>query len=538
MKTCLFRHFSFIVVLATAVAFSNVFAQQVVQGRTSLPPKYNPKKGVPAQVHDEAMRLAYRDAVLREISTMISKEAFEKRRADIESRILPAAMAYRKDEEVISANPEGQDYVVTLKVTLDKDQLKKDLEGIGVSTDAGTRKTVMLLIDEYFARDFKPPEGPQIARELDITDNKDVTDINARSSSASFKADVQAGAEAETLKAKEQSSASESHQAAASGSAKISDRSGESAKQQFQGKASGSQQQSSSSSVDAASASAYYSESQRAKSSSSKYSEQVDKSQFSLRLREYFPPEMNKMKMPESATAAEMGKAMLSADIHLSDRQYVDQLRAQTLGTDGFLADYLADESKVAQAALLANQKFGADVLVIGVVNIIYNGKDKDNMENCVANLAVKVVDAGSGTILASTVASQGGLSTDAQNAAIVSARRLGSVIGPDLTDQIVTYWKKRSDKGDDYVLRVAGINQTMLKLKFMDLFKTMDKVKAVNERLFDRENGLLEVGVTFVGTPSEFKETVLRSAYALPEFQKLEEQASQGNTVNLVLEP
>ena len=184
---------------------------------------------------------------------------------------------------------------------------------------------------------------------------------------------------------------------------------------------------------------------------------------------------------------------------------------------------------------MVSSVQFNADILVIGVVNIIYNGVS-NGAEKSTSNLVVKVIDASNGAVLGVETNSQAGVGFDALNSAKSSAKRLGQVIGPSLSDQLVAYFKKRDDKGYEYTIFLQGMSRTKNKVFFLKVLKNLEMTVSTNERRWDRKNKYLEVVVQYKGNTQDFKDSFYDKIYEYDAFGGLEEEQSKGSSIFLKL--
>ncbi len=452
-------------------------AQYIVTGESKVTGKLLKKvqKGkkidVPSGVFNEASNKAYEQAIYKELYNMLSRETVNNNFPLIESSVLKNPEAYLTDQLYVSEelNTDGT-FKITYKVTINPDQLKNDLSALGIDFGMTSRKSVMLLMDEYFKPDQKPSATGAIMREefkteeldLDVLDKETMTGERSEHTSD----------EKESFESKED-----------------------------------------------------YDSDFRMKK----------KRKRTKMIREYFPPNLDGFKQEQSACATAIQKALLAKDVNVIDKEYSDKIRNEFLGKDGYLAEFLTDDSKLADLAMASSEKFNADILVIGCVNIIYNG-GSGGAEKSTANLVVKIIDASNGAILGVESNSQAGIAFDALNSAKTSAKRLGQVIGPSLTDQLVGYFKKRDDKGYEYTIFLHGMSRTKNKVFFLKVLKNLEMTVSTNERRWDRKNKYLEVVVQYKGNTQDFKDSFYDKIYEYDDFEGLEEEQSKGSSIFLKL--
>ncbi|MEO0605066.1 MAG: hypothetical protein AAF211_26795, partial [Myxococcota bacterium] len=94
--------------------------------------------------------------------------------------------------------------------------------------------------------------------------------------------------------------------------------------------------------------------------------------------------------------------------------------------------------------------------IVVGATLIRPDGR-VDEGHRAYASLAARLVDAATGEVLASSARNATGLGADAEAAQRAAARRVGEIVGEDLTDGLVKHWRDRERLGWPLTLRVSG---------------------------------------------------------------------------------
>jgi len=458
---------------------TNIYAQYVVTGESKITGKKLLKRiqrgkkiDIPQNVFTEASNKAYEEAIYKELYSILPRETVNNNSPLIESSIFKSPEAYLSDQLYISEELMGDGtFKITYKVTINRDLLQRDLSSYGLDFGMTSRKSVMLLMDEYFKPDQKPSSSGGIMREEFKTERLDLEVVDK-----------------ETITSGRNEYTSDS-------------------KEKFEDKL----------------------------DSDSDFKMKKKRERTKL-IKEYYPPDLNGFKQKQSSCATEIQKQFLIKDVNVVDKEYTDKIRNEFLGKDGYLAEFLEDDSKIADLARASSEEFNADILVIGCVNIIYNGIDANGIEKTTANLVVKVVDASNGAILGSETNSQSGAGFDAVNSAKTSAKRLGQTIGLSLADQLVSYFKKREDKGYEYTIHLEGMSKTKNKIFFLKVLKKLEMTVSTHERRWDRKNKYLEVVVQYKGNVGEFKEAFFEKIYEIDDFAGLEEEQSKGSTILLKL--
>jgi curli biogenesis system outer membrane secretion channel CsgG len=428
---------------------------------------------------DSAMAAARRKAVERAILDVAGSVVLEQNQEAITENIYPNDAAYVTKTTVVNEGQDGDAYRVSIRATVDMKALKRDLQALGAaSRGPAYRPRVMVLIDEYFGTDSTPRDRPTLSKEVTVEDSKG---HEAGLLKASGSASVAGAASA--------SSGSERGSAAVSGSAAHRV------------------------------AAAYV----------------KDEAHFALSIREYFP-DSAQVALPDSAAAAEVSSLLLKEDFNLVDRATVQKLREEELGPNGYMVNYLRDNTNVARAARTASQKYGADYLLIGACNVVYRGVGEDQQHISGANLVLKVVNASTGQIVAAVTNSEPGMSGDAQSSRFVAAKRVGTTVGESLVAQLLDEVRNRERAGIEIDVKLYGVPDLSTKVAFGGVLEAVDGVQGVEERSYDRTNQRVEYQVTFRGSVTQFKNSLFKKALAEKRWKTLDEQVSTGNNVNLIL--
>lgn len=428
---------------------------------------------------DRAVADARRKAIERAILDLAGSEVLERNQDAITDNIYRNDAAYVTKTAIVSEGQDGDAYRVSLRATVDTKALRRDLQAVGAAARGpSSRPRVMVLIDEYFGTDSAPRDRPALSREVTVEDSK--------------------GHEAASLKA--------SGSASAAGAASAS---------------SGSERGSASASAAAAHrvAAAYV----------------KDETHFALSIREYFP-DAAQTALPDSAAAAEVSSLLLKEDFNLVDRAIVQKLREEELGPNGYMANFLRENTNVARAARTASQKYGADYLLLGACNVVYRGEGYDRQHVSGANLVLKVVNASTGQIVAAVTDSEPGMSGDAQSSRFVAAKRVGSIVGESLVAQLLEQVRNRERAGIEIDVKLYGVPDLQTKVAFGSVLEAVDGVQGVEERSYDRTNQRVEFQVTFRGTVTQFKNSLFKKALGEKRWKSLDEQVSTGNNLNLIL--
>lgn len=454
----------------------------------------------------DAEREAIADALRKALAKKLTREQAQQYAAQIETDVLPVAMTYVTRHQIVDQQERDKVWTVTVKAFFDDDTLAANLDAIGFSQDVGSRRTVAVLIDEFFSNDLPPRNEPLVAKEM-VTYSVD----------ASSSREVDASASSSTRAAADRQSSGSASYSAGGGSAGYGGASGYAAS----GSAAG--QSSASASYDSSRDAAY---SERQNSAYNAFFQSV---------KEYFPPDVVKTPRNDPASAAAIAEQLLQRDVRLADRSTVSKVREGLVGPDGLLMSVVADPATLSVRAMKLGSMNGVDAMMTGTTAIVYNG-ERGGRHSATASLAIKIVDSATGDIVASATTQATGLGANSEAAATAAAQRLGASIGMTLGDQLFQYWKKRDEKGIELSLRFVGITSTRTNLALEDALRNVQGTEDVMQRAFDRTSGLAEFVVTTRRPINEYRSDMLRALYGVPDFANLEEETSIGTNLNFTV--
>ena len=427
-------------------------------------------------VWPKAERKAAQNALLKEFNKLLLEEDANKYKNLLVSDIYPVAEGFITDKRMLSQEIQTPGILVLrFEMAIDLEKFKSALEDIGVSFDVKTRKSVMILIEEFFKPDYIPSNKGSLKKEVIKKEKLKMSEYD------------------KSIVTSEKSE-------------KITDK-----KEDFQSK----------DDIDEL----YMLEMNRER-------EKV--------VREYFPPDLSGSKIEMSAAMAEIGKLLLEKDVNIIDEEFTKQMRNEFLGADGYLPNMMADDSKIAEFASSAREKFAADIVIIGCVNSIYNGEEvyKGKISHgTTSNLVVKMVDTANGQVLGYEQGSESAVGNAATVAAQLSSGEVGTVIGETLTSSIVEYIKDREEKGYEYIIFFKGSSlKTKEKTFFIKMLRNLEGTTNINVRTWDKDAQALEVWVSFKGSTDEFTEAMFLDMWENPLFDYFEENKSKGSTIFLEL--
>ncbi len=521
-------------VLASPGLFVQAAQAEILELTGSGSASYKKKKDA-MRAREDAIEAAIITAVRKGLQKFVSPDIYDKNKDTIENELLPTAVALVKSYDVISEKERDKTYTVIIKAKIDQGGLQSNLQSLGISQDVGSRKSIAILIQEYATGDYAPSNEPVVAEKIDIH-TIDAGSQNNVQASSSEQNDVQA-------KSSSSESSRSSSRARASGSASRSGSVSASVRGRG-GSASGSARSSSRASFSGSSARSASSSSRDSASFSDNSSKSADFSDTSsthhkemkMSVTKYLPPEKMRQPRPDPVSAARIGSMLMKKDVRLVDADVLNKVRDGLVGQGGLLIDI--DNATLSRQALEMGSQYGFDAMMVGVTAITRDDSNESGGQFAAnATLAVRIVDAATGDIVAMEVSQQRGLGSTFNQSADASATRLGDILGKQLGDQLFQYWKKRAEKGFEITVRLkADALSTRLKIALSDALTGIEGAEDVSERIFDKANGIVEYTVTTKRQLTKFKNDMFRSLYSQSALENVEEEMSLGTNWNLVL--
>ena len=485
----------------------------VITGRGTA--TYTKKKEAMA-AREAAIQDALRDCVRKGLRQFVAADVLSSNARVIESDILPIAAALVVSHSIVTENELNKTYEIVLKATLDTDELRANLESVGISQDGGSWRSVAGLIEEYAQDDVSPSDDPIVAETIDV---HAVDSIEYQSIDAESHTDVDARASESGRSSRRGDSVSVSSSAGYGWlGASATDR------------ASASRSASNSSH----SASADFSD-----HSSASYDEEYldEYHEFSSSITRYFPPQSLKHPRPEAVSANAITGRLIDRDVRMVEPDVLQDVRDDLVGPDGVLLASLSSRS-LSNQALELGAKHGFDAMMVGVTIITRDDSQEGRGTNlATARLAVQIVDTATGDIIAAKVSQQRGKGTTFTQASDDSAERLGDILGQELGEQLFEYWKRRDDKGFEVTVRFRSTQlDSALKVEIYDTLSRVRGIEDLQERVYDRENGIVEFVLTTREPLTEMKNDLIRAFVRESALASIEEEMSVGTNWNFSL--
>jgi len=442
------------------------------------------------KVRQDGIQRALEDALLRAVTQSITETQLMAHQQTITRDLLPIASSMATTYAVQSEQKSLRQHTVVLAATFDEDKLRSNLEGLGISMDVRSRRSVAVVIDEYFSVDLPPTTEPMVQKVTERTTTQSRGQVEMPG--------YMMGGEGDSIQ-----------------SAILAAQTGASSGANIEGGGGDAMGLLPSSYTDPGSDISTYFQSQREK-------------KFEEKVVEYFPPAVIERPRANPSSAAGITAHLLDRDVRVIDSTRIASIRTSILGDSGLLASVVADPATLSRRTAKAGAMADSDAVLVGTTAIIYMGTS-GTKHKCEASLTARIVDTSTGDILATISETEVGLANSSEGAAEAAGKRLGDAVGEVLSAQLVDYYRKREAKGSEVTVTIVGVTSTANALKLTDLLGTVRGADDVQQRLFDRSSGLLVLTLTTTGKLAEVKMDALRTFYKDPALQGLEEETSLG---------
>ncbi|MBK6734072.1 MAG: hypothetical protein IPG61_08255 [bacterium] len=490
-------------------------------------PIQNKKRESIDSAFEAARTAAVRDALELAVRSYVSETTFESQRDVIETRILRAAAGYVEDVRIVGdQNDQNKIYRITITCEVNMDKIREVIKGTGLEDGRVSRRSIMVLVDEYFQADIAPDATPPVKRivvvngeiQSEHTEGSSKGNLNVKNTPAEGGSatpsrngrDGQAGSQApRTLPAgwtqvtfpRQAPALKEIPEMERLRKFKPASKPGASAEAQTE----------------------------------SHFEHSMNAAAFSMKCVEYFPPESVKFRNQDPASAAAISEKLLERDIRLLSSEETIAVREYLIGGEGNLAGQVDNDLNARAFALVAGERYGADAVMVGSTSILYEGVTDDGMHWSTAQLAIKIVDCFSGEILSSTAVQESGTDRTAQGSAFRAATRLGAVAGLRLAEQLHTYFRERDENGVHLVLEIEDVPSPTAKNALVAQLDQTPAVSDVDERKWDRASAHLTVYLTYKGRITMFKRKFQETLGDEPGLPPLEEDSSLFNNIKYV---
>jgi len=530
--------------LLVAAMFSSVAASAAdfkVIGEDSVPVAGNPA----ATVRVLAINAAKKKAMIEALKKIIGIDA--PNRPDVIAQ-MESLLSQAPEGVVASSQTVGDRYVVRLELTLDDKAFKQQLMDLKLYDPSATRNfSVLAVFDEYLTT---PLDLSMPLKQVVEFSSKVGASYKGRAAAASSSSSDSAYAHDARLDARQASSvdarsdqkmdASRSDKLSASGSTSLQagDASyGHNANLDASSKAkvSSSDKQS----VDARQASSLQASDQEAAHSSSKaaaasynkvdaeqHNDQSFKSVVEYQPHNAAPEQVQKAYPKFAGQLGDYDVKVLDNDLFRSKYFKAKPLTLEQIVNSPDLAKYVEAARKDDKADFFM---VGAAVVVKGLVNT------NTGRQECSGFMSVKAYSTSTSEVIAADTFAENGAGSNIDECRSDVSEKMASIGGPIIAGKIQTYWKRRSDFGQQYVIKLTGGQlSTMLKANFTKAVRGADGVKSMQQR--DSSDTAVEVTATYTGAGVDtLLESLMDKLGGFPAFANVQDSI-EGTNITLCM--
>jgi hypothetical protein len=523
------------------VVFSTQAAELKVIGVDSAPIAGNP----PATVRILAIEAAKKKALQEALKKVMGPDA--PNRPDVIVQ-MESLLSQAPEGVITSSQTVGDRYKVTLELTLDDKTFKQQLMDLKLFDPSATRNfSVLAVFDEYLTTplDLNMPlkQVVEFSSKVGATYKGRAAAASSASADSSYARDTRLDArQASSVDARsdQRVDASRNDKLSASGSANL--RAGDAsygANSNVDASRKENLSASDKRSVDARQASSLKASDQEAAHSSSKAAaasyNNVDaekhNDQYFKSVVEYQPhnaaPEQVQKTYPKFA--GQLG----DYDVKVLDN---DMFRSKYFKSKPLTLDQITNSSELAKYVEAARKDAKADFFMVGAA-VVVKGTINDNTgrQECSGFLSVKAYSTATSEIIAADTYAENGAGKNIDECRSDVSEKMASIGGPIIAEKIQTYWKRRSDFGQQYVIKLTGAQLgTMIKANFTKAVRTAEGVKSMQQR--DSTDIAVEVTATYTGSGVDtLLESLMTTLGAFPAFANVQDRV-EGTNITLCM--
>lgn len=236
-------------------------------------------------------------------------------------------------------------------------------------------------------------------------------------------------------------------------------------------------------------------------------------------------PEFREPGARVSATGLE--EALNRNQFTVLDQGSVQQLRADL---PGLTADLVKQGDRLADFVRRANERFHAQVVIVGATTIINTGRDPSGLETRRSMMTYRAIDASTGRLLASGTVESAAQASDPLIARQRAATRVSEIAGERLIPQLTRAARTAASRGELYIVELVGFNGFAQARAFLQAVQGTEDVTSARQTLLDLSNHRLRIEVMFARTREDLMGEVFDAARAIPGFGTLDLRNQRGN--------
>jgi len=245
----------------------------------------------------------------------------------------------------------------------------------------------------------------------------------------------------------------------------------------------------------------------------------------------YVRPEFREPGARTSATAIE--EALNNNQFTVLDQGTVQQLRADV---PGFTGDLVKQGDRLTDFARRANERFHAEVVVVGATTIISTGRDASGLWGRRALMSYRAIDASTGRLLSSGTVESAAQASDPLVARERAAARVSQVAAERLLPQLTRAARDRALRGELFTIELTGFRDFGQARAFLMSVSGIEGVTSARQTLIDMSGHRQRIEVMCTRPRDELLGELYDSAHEIPGFETFDLRNQRGNEFIFVL--
>ena len=175
---------------------------------------------------------------------------------------------------------------------------------------------------------------------------------------------------------------------------------------------------------------------------------------------------------------------------------------------------------------------YQAEVVLTGIVDSEHTPGGDISHDKARTTLTLRVIDASTAKILASTEESATGVASSGDEALSKAGVKASEQAAIYASNEIEKWWNELKNNGIPYRITLKGVNRYPDAILFEDTVQSIDNVISLNERVFG--GGFLECDVVYKGKKSNLTRAIFSKFSGKPGFENLNVEITTGNNIIL----
>jgi hypothetical protein len=236
-------------------------------------------------------------------------------------------------------------------------------------------------------------------------------------------------------------------------------------------------------------------------------------------------PEFREPGARVSATGLE--EALNRNQFTVLDQGSVQQLRADL---PGLTADLVKQGDRLADFARRANERFHAQIVVVGATTIINTGRDPSGLETRRSMMTYRAIDASTGRLLASGTVESAAQASDPLIARQRAATRVSEVAAERLIPQLTRAARTAASRGELYIVELVGFTGFAQARGFLQAVQGVEGVTSARQTQLDLSNHRIRIEVMFTRARDDLMGEIFDAAHEVPGLQTIDLRNQRGN--------